>query len=140
MRWIVVAFVCIASVVHAQPVSFQLKLEVPAGQKPQIRITGATQVTGVKLELERDDGKHFTLEQRSLARNQAVTLAVGDGTAGKASYKGTISAQQPAWSDCDPVRHRRAADAEGRLRRRAPRSRQARAAVQDVARRPARRR
>jgi outer membrane protein OmpA-like peptidoglycan-associated protein len=76
-----------------------LKLEVPAGQKPQIRITGATQVTGVKLELERDDGKHFTLEQRSLARNQAVTLAVGDGGAGKTHYKGTISAQQPAWSD-----------------------------------------
>jgi len=99
MRWIVLALVLVAGVARAQPVSYQLKLEVPAGQKPQIRITGATQVTGVKLVLERDDGKHFTLEQRSLARNQAVTLSVGDGAAGKHHYKGTIAADQPAWSD-----------------------------------------
>jgi len=99
MRWIVLALVLSAGVVHAQPISYQLKLEVPVGQKPQIRITGATQVTGVKLDLVRDDGKHFTLEQRALARNQAVTLSIGDGAAGKASYKGTISTQQPAWSD-----------------------------------------
>ena len=102
MRWIVgalLSLVWLASVAHAQPVSFQLKLEVPAGQKPQIRITGATAVSGIKLELERDDGKHFTLEQRALAQNQAVTLSVGDGAAGKAHYKGTISAQQPVWSD-----------------------------------------
>ncbi|HEY6037666.1 MAG TPA: OmpA family protein [Kofleriaceae bacterium] len=99
MRWIVLALVLSTGVVHAQPISYQLKLEVPAGQKPQIRITGATQVTGVKLELVRDDGKHFTLEQRALARDQAVTLSIGDGAAGKASYKGTISTQQPAWSD-----------------------------------------
>lgn len=99
MRWIVLALVALTGAAHAQPISYQLKLEVPAGQKPQIRITGATAVTGVKLELERDDGKHFTLEQRSLARDQAVTLSIGDGAAGKASYKGTISARQPAWSD-----------------------------------------
>jgi len=99
MRWIVLALVLVAGVAHAQPISYQLKLEVPAGQKPQIRITGATQVTGVKLVLERDDGKHFTLEQRALARNQAVTLTVGDGVAGKNHYKGTIAAEQPAWSD-----------------------------------------
>ncbi|MEO6775590.1 MAG: OmpA family protein [Kofleriaceae bacterium] len=86
-------------VAHAQPVSYQLKLEVPAGQKPQIRITGATRVMGVRLELERDDGKRFTLDQRALERNQAVTLTIGDGAAGKAHYQGTISARQPAWSE-----------------------------------------
>ncbi|HET9987559.1 MAG TPA: OmpA family protein [Kofleriaceae bacterium] len=99
MRWIFVALVWLTTSAHAQPISYQLKLDVPAGQKPQIRITGATSVTGVTLELDRDDGKHFTIKQGALARNQAVTLAVGDGAAGKASYQGTISSQQPAWSD-----------------------------------------
>jgi outer membrane protein OmpA-like peptidoglycan-associated protein len=105
MRWSVlalVALVWLGGVAHAQPVSYQLKLEVPAGQKPQIRITGAAQVAGITLELERDDGKHFTVKQAALARNQAVTFSLGDGAAGKASYKGTISSQQPVWSD--PIR------------------------------------
>ena len=93
---------------HAQPVSFQLKLEVPAGQKPQIRITGATQVTGVKLELERDDGKHFTLEQRSLARNQAVTLSVGDGAAGQGELQGHDLDAATGVERSDRIRHRRA--------------------------------
>jgi len=83
MRWIFVALVCLTAIAHAQPVSYQLKLEVPAGQKPQIRITAATQVSDVTLELARDDGKHFTVKQGALARNQAVTLALGDGAAGR---------------------------------------------------------
>jgi len=102
MRWLI--FLCaLASVAHAQPVSYQVKLEVPEGQKPQIRITAATPVSDVKLELERDDGKKLTLKQGALAKNQAVTLAIGDGAAGKAIYKGTISAQESSgasrWSD-----------------------------------------
>ncbi|MEO8552145.1 MAG: hypothetical protein ABI678_19340, partial [Kofleriaceae bacterium] len=93
MRSLVVLCV-MAAVAHAQPVSYQVKLEVPQGQKPQIRITAATPVSDVKLELELDDGKQLTLEQGPLAKNQAVTLTLGDGAAGKVTYKGTISAQQ----------------------------------------------
>lgn len=86
----------------AQPVSYQLKVDVPVGEKPQVRITAAEKVTDVRLELDRDDGKRFTLAHASLAKDQAVTLSIGDGAAGKASYKGTISAKVPGgstWSD-----------------------------------------
>lgn len=102
MRWLVM-LLALTAVAHAQPVSYQVKLEVAQGQKPQIRITAAAPVSDVKLELERDDGKKLTLKQGALAKNQAVTLAIGDGAAGKVTYKGTISAQQTGetarWSD-----------------------------------------
>ena len=100
---------CIAIVVAlgatagAQPVSYQLKLDVALGAKPQIRITAAQPVADVRIELDRDDGVHVTLAQGALALNQAVTLSIGDGAAGKASWKGTISAQargeSKRWSD-----------------------------------------
>jgi outer membrane protein OmpA-like peptidoglycan-associated protein len=73
-------------------VSYQLKGDVAIGDKPQVRITAAEPVTDVRLELERDDGKKLQLKHAKLAKGQAVTLNIGDGAAGKASYKGTISA------------------------------------------------
>jgi outer membrane protein OmpA-like peptidoglycan-associated protein len=79
----------------AQPVSYQLKADVSVGEKPQIRITAAQPVRDLRIELDRDDGKKFTLGHKALGRGQAVTLAVGDGSAGRASYKGTISASVP---------------------------------------------
>ncbi|MEO8840255.1 MAG: OmpA family protein [Kofleriaceae bacterium] len=92
-----------AATAYAQPVSYQTKLDVPLGQKPQVRITAAQPVSDVRLELDRDDGKHVVVKQGALARNQAVTLSIGDGAAGKASWKGTISAQATGvdhrWSD-----------------------------------------
>ena len=72
-------------------------------QKPQVRVTAAQPVSDVRIELDRDDGKHVVVKQGALARNQAVTLSIGDGAAGKASWKGTISAQVTGedhrWSD-----------------------------------------
>lgn len=103
MRWLIFALCAMATAARAQPVSYQVKLEVPQGQKPQIRITAAAPVSDVRLELERDDGKKLSLKQGALAKNQAVTLSIGDGAAGKVTYKGTISAQQTGesqrWSD-----------------------------------------
>lgn len=94
MRWIVV-FACLfaARAAAAQPVSYQLKGDVPQGQKPQIRVTAVTQVADVRIELDRDDGKHFVHKAPALAKGGVVTLSIGDGAAGKASYKGTISAR-----------------------------------------------
>lgn len=92
MRIAMLVLLCAANA-YAQPVSYQTKLDVPLGQKPQVRITAAQPVSDVRIELERDDGKHVVIKQGALARNQAVTLSIGDGAAGKASWKGTISAQ-----------------------------------------------
>lgn len=76
-----------AATAAAQPVSYQLKGEVPIGEKPQIRVTAAQKVLDVRIELDRHDGKHFTLAHKALAKGQAVTLAVGDGSAGRASFR-----------------------------------------------------
>src|SRR5689334_21694561 len=96
----VLAVVLTAGSAYAQPVSYQLKGVVSVGQKPQVRITAAEKVTDIRLDLERDDGKKFTLKQAALAQGQAVTLNIGDGAVGKASYKGTISATgSTKWSD-----------------------------------------
>jgi flagellar motor protein MotB len=80
----------------AQPVSYAFKGDVPVGQKPQVRITAAEPVTDVKVALERSDGKKLTLKAGALAKGKSVTLNIGDGAAGKASYKGTISAKAGA--------------------------------------------
>jgi outer membrane protein OmpA-like peptidoglycan-associated protein len=77
----------------AQPVSFELKGDVPAGQKPVIRVTAVQAVTDLRLELRRDDGKEFTQRHGSLAKGQSVLLSVGDGASGKSSWQGSISAQ-----------------------------------------------
>jgi len=91
-----------AGTAGAQPVSYQLQGDVALGQKPAIRITAVRKVTDLRIELDRDDGKHFTIRHAALSNGQAVTLPVGDGAAGKAAYKGTISVKVPGegpWSD-----------------------------------------
>jgi outer membrane protein OmpA-like peptidoglycan-associated protein len=92
----------VAGTAGAQPVSFQLKGDVPVGQKPVLRVTGVQQVTDLRVDLKRDDGKTFTMRQPALGKGQSVMLPIGDGAAGKASYEGSISAQVPGgerWSD-----------------------------------------
>lgn len=87
---------------RAQPVSFELRGDVPVGQKPALRVVAVQPVTDLRIELQRDDGKDFRLRHPALAKGQSVTLPIGDGAAGKASYRGTISAQvagAPRWSD-----------------------------------------
>jgi outer membrane protein OmpA-like peptidoglycan-associated protein len=90
-----------AGIAGAQPVSFELKGDVPVGQKPVIRVVAAQPVTDLRVELVRDDGKDFRMRQPALAKGQSVMLPIGDGAAGKASYKGSISAQvgSQRWSD-----------------------------------------
>lgn len=80
-----------AGAAAAQPVSFELKGDVPLGQKPAIRLQATQNVKNVRIDLDRNDGKHFTMRHGMLAKGQAVTLAIGDGSAGKASYKGSLS-------------------------------------------------
>ena len=103
VRSICIAFlvVAFAGTAAAQPVSFQLRGEVPVGKKPQLQITATQNVTDLRIDLERDDGKKVALKQASLAKGKSVTFDVGDGAAGAASYKGTISAQAGGqkWSD-----------------------------------------
>lgn len=86
----------------AQPVRFALKPDVAVGQKPMIRITAGEQLTDLRVELDRDDGKHFTARHPALAKGQSVTLPIGDGAAGKAVYQGKLSARiagEGPWSD-----------------------------------------
>jgi len=104
MRWICsLVVLLVAGSAAAQPVSFEVHGDARAGQKPQIKISAVQSVTDLRLELDRDDGKHFTLHHPTLAKGQSVILAIGDGAAGKASYQGTISAalagQPERWSD-----------------------------------------
>jgi len=91
-----------AGTAAAQPVSFELRGDVPVGQKPVLRVTAVQPVTDLRVELKRDDGKELTLRHAALAKGQAVMLAIGDGAAGKAAYQGSISAQivgGERWSD-----------------------------------------
>lgn len=81
----------VAGPVHAQPVSFQIKADVPAGQKPQLRVRAAEPVTDLRVELERDDGKRFGMSRRAVGKGQTVTFAIGDGAPGRARYRGTLS-------------------------------------------------
>jgi outer membrane protein OmpA-like peptidoglycan-associated protein len=89
----VVAVVAPSAVAAADPLSFKLAGDVPAGKKPALSITANEPVSKLVLDVERDDGKHFKSEHPSLAKGATATLPIGDGAAGKASYKGTLSAQ-----------------------------------------------
>ena len=102
MRWLCFAIAFfISSTAAAQPVSFQLEGQVPIGKKPRIQVTATEAVTDLRIELDRDDGKRFTVRHPALAKGKSVLLAIGDGAPGKASYKGTITAQVGGerWSD-----------------------------------------
>jgi outer membrane protein OmpA-like peptidoglycan-associated protein len=92
-RAVVIIALAVASAAGAEPVHIEVQSAVPIGQKPQIKLNAEQDVTDVRVELERGDGKHFTLKQPSLAKGRTVTLAIGDGAAGKVSYKATVSAQ-----------------------------------------------
>lgn len=103
MRWICTLVVMLAAgSAAAQPVSYQLMGDVQLGNKPMLRVTAVRKVTGLRIELARDDGKKFVVKHAALAKGQAVTLAIGDGAAGKAAYTGTLAVQIPGekpWSE-----------------------------------------
>ncbi len=74
------------------PITFRIKGEVLLGARPILELTAAVSVTDVRIELDRDNGKHLALREAKLAKGQVVSLPIGDGAAGKASYRGTIAA------------------------------------------------
>jgi outer membrane protein OmpA-like peptidoglycan-associated protein len=101
-RICVLVVMLVAGTAGAQPVSFELRGDVPIGQKPVLRVVAVQPVTDLRVELKRDDGKDFTMRQAALAKGQSVLLSIGDGAAGKAAYRGSISAQivgGERWSD-----------------------------------------
>ncbi|MBA3457234.1 MAG: OmpA family protein [Deltaproteobacteria bacterium] len=102
-RIVILAVLLISTTASAQPVSFQLQGDVALGKKPMIEIRAVQSVTALRIDLDRDDGQHFTVQHASLAKGAAVRLAIGDGAAGKASYKGTLSGQlagqKERWSE-----------------------------------------
>jgi outer membrane protein OmpA-like peptidoglycan-associated protein len=78
-------------VAAAEPVSFALQGQVGAGQKPQLMVTASEKITDLRLELLRADGKKFSGRHAGLDKDETVSLPIGDGAVGKASYKGTLS-------------------------------------------------
>ena len=103
MRGIVILAVLFAAgSARAQPVSYELHGDVQLGHKPVLEIRAVQPVTDLRLELTRDDGKHFAVQHGALGKNQAVMLPIGDGAAGRTTYQGTLSAKlagEPArWS------------------------------------------
>jgi outer membrane protein OmpA-like peptidoglycan-associated protein len=90
--WVVTALLLVlVRAAHAQPVSFELAGDVPIGQKPQLKVTAVEPVSDMRLELQRDDGKRFSQRQPGVAKGRTVALPVGDGAAGKSSYKGKLT-------------------------------------------------
>lgn len=81
----------IAGPAYAQPVSFKIRADVPAGHKPLLKLHAAQRVTHLRIELRRDDGKHFTVRRSAVPEGRTVTVEIGDGAAGKAKYEGTLS-------------------------------------------------
>lgn len=102
LRICLLAVMFVASTARAQPVSFEIGGDVPVGKKPVLRVTAVQRVTDLHVELTRDDGKNFTMRRAALSKGQAVMFPIGDGAAGKAAYRGAISAQivgGERWSD-----------------------------------------
>jgi outer membrane protein OmpA-like peptidoglycan-associated protein len=89
----VVSFVLLGliRVAGAEPVSFALQGQVGSGQKPQLMVTASEKITDLRLELVRSDGKKFSGRHAGLDKDETVSLPIGDGATGKASYKGTLS-------------------------------------------------
>jgi outer membrane protein OmpA-like peptidoglycan-associated protein len=83
----------VAASAAAQPLSFQIKADVPQGQTPLLRLRANQKVADVRLELERNDGKKFLQRRASMARGQTVVVKIGDGAAGRAKYRAELSAK-----------------------------------------------
>src|SRR5438067_1510000 len=80
----------------AQPISFKLANNVPAGKKPTLTVTAVERVLGIELDLKRtEDGASASDKGGALAAGKSHTFNIGDGAAGRAHYKGKIRALVP---------------------------------------------
>jgi outer membrane protein OmpA-like peptidoglycan-associated protein len=86
----------VSAVAWADPVEITLHNQVPAGQKPTLTVKALQPLRGLQLELAReDDGRKFTATSGTLREGQSAALAVGDGRAGRARWKGSLVALFP---------------------------------------------
>lgn len=104
MRWIaVLVALLIAGSAAAQPVQFDLKGDVPVGKKPMLKVMASEAVTGLVLDISRDDGKTFKARHPGLRKGQSVVLPIGDGAPGKMAYTGSLSGRlagsKAAWTE-----------------------------------------
>ena len=90
-RVVVLLLLLVAGPASAQPVTFQIKQDVPAGQKPLLRVAAAQDLSKLTLELKRNDGKKFRQTRGSLRKGKTTVFKIGDGAAGKATYTGTLA-------------------------------------------------
>ncbi len=75
----------------AQPVELSLQNQVPAGRKPSITVVAKEAVSAVQLDIERlDDKKMFHHQAGPLAAGGRAIIAIGDGKAGRARWKGRL--------------------------------------------------
>jgi outer membrane protein OmpA-like peptidoglycan-associated protein len=90
--WVVLGVLGIAALAVAAPADLQLIHTVPAGKKPFITITATEAITSVQLEVERvEDHKRFSAKAGPLKVGDKVDLAMGDGKAGRAHWKGKLT-------------------------------------------------
>jgi outer membrane protein OmpA-like peptidoglycan-associated protein len=73
------------------PLGYAFNPEVPQGQKPQMRLQATQNISGLRMEFVRDDGKRFKVEHGDLMSGQAVVVPIGDGEAGRFQYQGAMS-------------------------------------------------
>jgi len=75
----------------ASPVEIALSNSVPAGRKPSITLTAKEPVSSVSLDIERqEDHKSWKLKAGPLKAGERAELAIGDGKAGRAHWKGRL--------------------------------------------------
>jgi len=74
------------------PISFTLKNDVAAGQKPSLTLIATDRVIDVRLAVTRaSDGAKFEQRAAALDPGRSVTFPIGDGAPGRAHYKGSIN-------------------------------------------------
>jgi outer membrane protein OmpA-like peptidoglycan-associated protein len=77
--------------VIAAPAELVLTNQVPAGKKPSITVTATEAVTGLQLDIERqEDHRSFHVKAGPLKVGDKTELQIGDGKAGRAHWKGKL--------------------------------------------------
>jgi len=89
---LVAALLLLAVRAHAQqPLEIGLQNNVPAGQKPSVTMVAKQGINKLELVLTRtDDSAVFHVSHGPLKRGQKVTLAFGDGKAGRFHWTGKL--------------------------------------------------